>query len=75
MRHTMHALMQVDSSWSGGRYDEARSHANIAKILNIIGIVVGSLCWVGVAIGVIYRIVIAIILAVGASSVVSNTVG
>ena len=53
-------ILKVDSSWSSGQYEQARSHANIAKILNIIGIVVGSTCWVGVAVLIIYQIVIAV---------------
>ena len=57
--------MQVDSAWSSGNHEQARSHSNIAKIINIIGIVIGSLCWIGVAAGVIYSIVITV--SVGAT--------
>ena len=62
----------MDSSWSSGQYEQARSHSNIAKVLNIIGIVVGSLVWVGVAIGVIYSIVVAAIAANAAVSSFNN---
>lgn len=50
--------MQVDSAWSSGNYEQARSHSNIAKVLNIIGIVIGSLSWIGVGIAVIYSIAV-----------------
>ena len=48
--------MQVNSSWAAGRFNEARSQANIAKTLNIVGIVVGIIFWFFVAIGIISRI-------------------
>ena len=38
--------LQVDFSWSSRNYEEAQRNANIAKILNIIGFVVGILAWV-----------------------------
>ena len=53
--------IKVDSAWNSGRYEEARHNANIAKILNIIGFAFGIAGWVGVAIGVIYRIVVTVI--------------
>ena len=37
---------QVDSSWAAGNYEDARSKANMAKILNIIGFIIGSVSWV-----------------------------
>ena len=37
---------QVDSSWAAGNYEDARSKSNMAKILNIIGFIVGSVSWV-----------------------------
>ena len=52
--------IKVDSAWSSGRYDEARRNANIAKILNFIGIGVGIAGWVGVGIAVIVRIVVTV---------------
>ena len=39
-------FMQVDSAWAAGNYEDAKSKSNIAKILNIIGFIVGSLAWV-----------------------------
>ena len=59
--HTFFSRIKVDSAWNSGRYEEARRNANIAKILNIIGFAFGIAGWVGVAIGVIYRIVITVI--------------
>ena len=50
--------MQVDSAWSAGNYAEAQRNANIARILNFIGIGVGIGAWVVVAIGVIAKIAI-----------------
>ena len=44
---------QVDSSWAAGNYEDARSKANMAKILNIIGFIVGSVSWVIVLIIII----------------------
>ena len=38
--------MQVDSAWAAGNYEDAKSKSNIAKILNIIGFIVGSLVWI-----------------------------
>ena len=38
-------ILQVDSAWSAGNYVEAQRNSDIAKILNIIGIVIGSLAW------------------------------
>ena len=65
--------MQVDSAWSSGNYQQARSHSSIAKILNIIGIVVGSLSWIGVGIYIIYAIVTAAITASAAAATSFNT--
>ena len=39
-------ILQVDSAWSAGNYEEAEQKANIAKILNIVGFVIGSLAWI-----------------------------
>lgn len=48
--------MQVESSWSAGQHEDARSHSRVAKMLNIIGIAVGIALWISVAIGVVYYI-------------------
>lgn len=39
-------FFQVDSAWSAGNYESARSSANTAKILNIVGFVIGGIIWV-----------------------------
>ena len=49
-------IMQVDSAWSSGNYEQARSHSSVAKVLNIIGIIIGSISWISVGIIVIYGI-------------------
>ena len=46
----------MESSWSSGQYEAAHSHSNVAKTLNIIGIVVGMVLWLAVLIGIIYYI-------------------
>ena len=51
--------MQVDSFWSSGQYQQARDYSNTAKILNIVGIVVGSICWLSLGGIIIYSIVAA----------------
>ena len=43
-------LLQVDSAWSSGNYIEAQRSANIARILNFVGIGVGIGAWVLVAV-------------------------
>ena len=60
-------IIKVDSAWNSGNYEEARRNANIAKILNFIGIGVGIAGWVGVGIYVIVQIVISV--GIAASSV------
>ena len=59
--------LQVDSNWSSGNYAEAQRNANVAKILNIVGFVVGIFAWV-----VVIVIVIADV-AVGASRTSTST--
>ena len=47
--------LQVDSAWSSGNYEEAQRNANIAKILNFIGYVIGTLSWVaGIIIAILH---------------------
>ena len=41
--------LQVDSAWLSGSHDVARRHAKTAKILNIIGIAIGSGIWAIIA--------------------------
>ena len=53
--------MQVDSAWAAGNYEDAKSKSNIAKVLNIVGFVVGSLSWVTA---------IVIVIAVAATSAI-----
>ena len=52
-------LMQVDSAWAAGNYAEAQRSANLARILNFIGIGVGIGAWVVVGIAVIANIAVA----------------
>jgi hypothetical protein len=51
--------MQVDSAWAAGNHAEAQRSANIAKILNFIGIGVGVGAWIVVGIAVIANIAVA----------------
>ena len=50
--------MQVDSAWAAGNYIEAQRNANIAKILNFVGIGVGIGSWVIVGIIVIIYVAV-----------------
>ena len=56
-------IFKVDSAWSSGRYDEAQKNANIAKVLNFIGIGVGIASWVVVGIIIIVRVVLTVAIA------------
>ena len=53
-------MMQVDSAWSAGNHIEAQRSANIAKVLNFVGIGVGIGAWVVVGIAVIANIAISV---------------
>ena len=46
-------FFQVDSAWSAGNYESARSSAKTAKILNIVGFVIGGITCAGVVVGII----------------------
>ena len=50
--------LQVDSAWSSGNYEEAQRNANIAKILNIIGFVVGILAWVAAIVIIVVQVAV-----------------
>ena len=52
-------LMQVDSAWAAGNQIEAQRSANIAKVLNFVGIGVGIGAWIVVGIAVIANIAVA----------------
>ena len=52
-------MAQVDSAWAAGNHVEAQRSANIAKILNFIGIGVGICAWIVVGIAVIANIAVA----------------
>ena len=52
-------MLQVDSAWSAGNHIEAQRNANIAKVLNFIGIGVGIAAWIIVGIAVIANIAVA----------------
>ena len=60
---SIYVLLQVDSAWSSGNYEEAQRNANIAKILNIIGFVIGILAWIAAIVIIIVEV------AVGAAAV------
>ena len=51
-------MAQVDSAWAAGNHVEAQRSANIAKILNFIGIGVGICAWIVVGIIAIANIAI-----------------
>ena len=51
-------IAQVDSAWAAGNHIEAQRSANIAKILNFIGIGVGICAWIVVGIIAIANIAI-----------------
>ena len=53
-------MMQVDSAWAAGNYIEAQRNANIAKILNFVGIGVGIGSWVVVMIVVIVNVAVGV---------------
>ena len=57
--------LKVDSAWTSGNYEEARRSANIAKILNFIGIGVGIGVWVVVGIVVLAQIITSVVLVAG----------
>lgn len=59
--------MQVDSAWTSGNYEEARRNANIARILNFIGIGLGIGGWVVVGIYVLAQIIITVSVSAAAS--------
>ena len=48
----------MDSAWAAGNYGEAQRSANIAKILNFIGIGVGIGVWVVFGIVIIANVAI-----------------
>ena len=50
-------ILQVDSAWSSGNYEEAQRNANIAKILNIVGFVIGILAWIAAIVVIIVQVV------------------
>ena len=56
---SIYVLVQVDSAWSSGNYEEAQRNANISKILNIIGFVIGILTWVAVIVAVVVDVALA----------------
>lgn len=60
---------QVDSAWSGRRLDEARSNSNTAKILNIVGFIIGIGAYVIVAIVVIIQIIVSVVITSSANHV------
>lgn len=43
----------MDSAWAAGNHDEAQRNSNIAKVLNIVGFVVGGIAWVVVLVVII----------------------
>ena len=53
-------MMQVDSAWAAGNHIEAQRSANIAKVLNFVGIGVGIGAWIIVGIIVIANIAIGV---------------
>ena len=53
-------MAQVDSAWAAGNHVEAQRNANIAKILNIIGIGVGICAYIVVGITVIAYVATAV---------------
>ena len=50
-------IFQVDSAWSAGNYEEAKRNATKAKIINIIGFVVGFLIIIAVVVVIILETV------------------
>lgn len=50
----------MDSAWAAGNYDEAKRSANMAKILNFIGLGVGIALWAFFGIIIIASIVIVV---------------
>ena len=55
---SIYVLLQVDSAWSSGNYEEAQRNANIAKILNIIGFVIGILTWIAAIVVVVVEVAV-----------------
>ena len=62
-------FVQVDSAWAAGNYEDAKSKSKIAKILNIIGFIVGLLTWLAVMVFVIASVVVS---AAGAQAAVND---
>ena len=59
--------LQVDSSWTAQRPVEARSNANTAKVLNIVGFTIGIIAYAITAVIVIIYLIV-IFAAVGSAS-------
>ena len=64
---------QVDSNWSSGNYEEAQRNANIAKVLNIVGFVVGILAWIVSAVIVVVYVVLFAAAAAAANTTVRTS--
>ena len=70
---SIYVLLQVDSAWSSGNYEEAQRNANIAKILNIIGFVIGILAWIAAIVIIIVEVAVGA--TVASQSQTSNRFG
>jgi len=53
----------VDSEYSSGHYEEAKSASNTARTLNIVGITIGSILYAMLLIFVIYIVIVAAVSA------------
>lgn len=51
-------ILQVDSAWSSQRYNEARQNSNTAKILNIVGLVIGIIAWAITGVIVVINLIV-----------------
>ena len=57
---TFKLCIQVDSAWALGNYEKAKRNANISKIFNIIGFIIGALLWLIAIISIIVSIVLVV---------------
>ena len=57
---TFKLCIQVDSAWALGNYEKAKRNANISKIFNIIGFIIGALLWLTAIISIIVSIVLVV---------------
>lgn len=62
----------MDSAWAAGNHDEARRNSDIAKVLNIIGFVVGGIVWAIIIVGVITVVAVVGTTAASAAAAISG---